>query len=379
MLREAWINVWRRPGRTVFSVLTVLIGTATLVTMLAVTRGSAHRSAEHLAGLSSGSLIVSVPGHLGGWEEDESRAVGRLRQLPGLRAAGTYMPMFEGQRRDVSTQTSQGQTGHIVTSAEGVQARGGRLVAGGWPSTASLRADGRQVLVGAGAARTLGVWPEPGRNRLLAEGRWVTVTGVVEGRGEAALLGGSVLWPVGSEIMADVTTDRPLLIAADDDGPADHDLAVSAWPYEPEAARVTRPVSASSLKAKLLGESRDMVLITVLVLCVSSAVSVYSTMQSAVWERRRLIGLDRALGASRWRVGRLFLAESAITGGLGTVLGLGVGLLAGELVALVQGWPHLQPWWIALLPLAGAGLGAVSGMLPAVASTRVDPARLLRE
>ncbi len=379
MLREAWINVWRRPGRTVFSLLTVLIGTATLVTMLAVTRGSAHRSAEHLAGLSSGSFTVSVPGHLGGWDEDEARVAARIRQLPGVRGAGTYMPLFEGQRKDVRTQTGQGQAGHIITTAEGVQARGGRLVAGGWPSSSSLRTDGRQVLVGAGAARSLGLWPEPGRNRVYAEGRWLTVTGIVDGQGEAALLGASILWPVGSEAAAEVTTDRPFLIVADDDGPADESLALSAWPYEPGAARVSRPVSATSLKAKLLGESQDMVLITVLVLCVSSAVSVYSTMQSAVWERRRLIGLDRALGASRWRVGRLFLAESAITGGLGTLLGLGVGLLAGELVALAQGWPHLQPWWIGVLPLAGAGLGAVSGMLPAVASTRVDPVRLLRE
>lgn len=383
LLREAFRNVIRRIRRTGFSLLTILVGAATLVVMLAVTRGSAHRTGVHLASLSTGSLVVAVESHVGGWEESEDALAERLLQVPGVQQAGTYTVLGEGRPKPVSTELATAEATRAVASARGIEAKGGQLLAGGWPSGQSLDADPRQILLGASTARTLGVWPEAGRNRVRLESGWHTVTGIVAGEGSSALLGTSLIHPAETGAAARGGTaagsQRVLLLTAEGELAADDGaVTTAAWPYEPAQARVTRPISAASLQRKLLRDSQDMVVITMLVLTVSAAFSVYSTTQSAVWERRRHIGLDRALGASRRRILGLFLAESALAGGMGAFAGCCAGLFAGEVIALVQGWPHLQPWWTALIPAAGALLGGVSGAVPAWSASRVDPAQLLR-
>src|SRR6266542_785402 len=66
-------------------------------------------------------------------------------------------------------------------------------------------------------------------------------------------------------------------------------------------------------------------------------------MLMAVLERRREIGLRRALGATRGHIGGQFLAESVLLAGFGGVLGilLGVAVVAGY--AAAQGWRAVLP------------------------------------
>ncbi|MEO7271627.1 MAG: ABC transporter permease, partial [Vicinamibacterales bacterium] len=54
---------------------------------------------------------------------------------------------------------------------------------------------------------------------------------------------------------------------------------------------------------------------------------IYNAFAIAVTERRYEIGILRALGATRGQIQRLFLAESALTGVVGSLIGLGAGVL----------------------------------------------------
>ena len=60
---------------------------------------------------------------------------------------------------------------------------------------------------------------------------------------------------------------------------------------------------------------------------------IYNTFAIAVTQRRAEIGILRALGATRAQIRTLFLAESAITGLVGTCLGLGFGILMARAMA----------------------------------------------
>lgn len=68
-----------------------------------------------------------------------------------------------------------------------------------------------------------------------------------------------------------------------------------------------------------------------------STLLIYGAVSFAVVQRRRVIGILRALGATRGEVLRIVLAEAACLGVVGAALGLGLGLLIGrELIVLVS-------------------------------------------
>lgn len=108
-------------------------------------------------------------------------------------------------------------------------------------------------------------------------------------------------------------------------------------------------------------------------------VVIMTLMLMAVNERRREIGVRRALGATRRDVLRQFLAEAAVVAALGGVVGVLAGTGIGALVALQRGLPPVVPWPV----LAGAVLGSLVigiafGLQPAWRAARVDPIEALR-
>lgn len=114
-----------------------------------------------------------------------------------------------------------------------------------------------------------------------------------------------------------------------------------------------------------------------------SGLSIINTMTMAVLERTREIGVKRALGASRWRIARDVLSESAVMGGLG---GIG-GVISGAAVALSLNSAMIAATGTTALvvtPRLVAGafafavvLGALGGLLPARYASRLDPATAL--
>jgi putative ABC transport system permease protein len=105
----------------------------------------------------------------------------------------------------------------------------------------------------------------------------------------------------------------------------------------------------------------------------------------AVVERRRQIGILRALGFSARAVGAGLLVESAVVALLGAGLGVGVGLFVAQNTVLFLGRlnPELRfsvPWdQVALVVLVSLGAALLMTLLPARAAGRLTPAEALRE
>ena len=108
-------------------------------------------------------------------------------------------------------------------------------------------------------------------------------------------------------------------------------------------------------------------------------------MSMSVLERRREIGILRAVGARRKDIARLFLTEVATIGVGGGVVGLGLGAAAGEVINAVvsrnasfhSGIFHL-PVWLLILGLGfGAAVSLIAGWIPAARAARLDPVTAL--
>lgn len=72
-------------------------------------------------------------------------------------------------------------------------------------------------------------------------------------------------------------------------------------------------------------------------------IGVAHTMIISVLERRREIGLRRALGATRQHVVEQFLGEALLLAVLGGVLGSALGAGATSVVVSLSGWPFALP------------------------------------
>jgi putative ABC transport system permease protein len=110
-----------------------------------------------------------------------------------------------------------------------------------------------------------------------------------------------------------------------------------------------------------------------------AAIGLMNIMLVSVTERTMEIGLCKALGATRKNILLQFLTESIVICQLGGVIGVILGILAGNVVALFTGGGFIMPWlWITIGLITCVIVGIVSGIYPAIKAADLDPIEALR-
>ncbi len=104
------------------------------------------------------------------------------------------------------------------------------------------------------------------------------------------------------------------------------------------------------------------------------------SMYMAVLQRTREIGILKALGASRWFILKVILAEAVVMGITGTIIGIGLSFAARALIQALFPASLMQAvtpdWWpiSAAISLVGVTLGA---LYPGLSAARQDPIEAL--
>lgn len=130
-----------------------------------------------------------------------------------------------------------------------------------------------------------------------------------------------------------------------------------------------------SLKGKLSIAALVIGLITLL----GASVGLMNILLVSVKERTCEIGIRKALGAKPRTIAMQFLTEAMLIGQIGCAAGLLLGLLFGNLVALMLGCAFTLPWrWLGLSVLICMVVSILSGYLPARRASRLDPIEALR-
>ena len=116
-----------------------------------------------------------------------------------------------------------------------------------------------------------------------------------------------------------------------------------------------------------------------LITLLGAAIGLMNIMLVSVTERTREIGVRKALGATKRNVLLQFLAEAIVICQIGGVLGIILGVAAGNGVAYATGGSFIIPWvwiWMALITCTIVGL--MAGLYPALRAAALDPIESLR-
>ncbi|MDR1956069.1 MAG: ABC transporter permease [Treponema sp.] len=165
-------------------------------------------------------------------------------------------------------------------------------------------------------------------------------------------------------------------------------IALSAEELQGIAERISALPGVEARLVKRVTESEGTVLtklktlvylVTVIVLLLTM-ICVATTMMAVVTERRKEIGLRKALGAANGSLITEFLGEGMFLGGLGGLLGALWGILFAQAVALnvfnrpVRFFPLLIP----LTVMASILITGIACIIPVRSAADVDPAVVLR-
>ena len=108
-------------------------------------------------------------------------------------------------------------------------------------------------------------------------------------------------------------------------------------------------------------------------------IGVMAIMMVSVTARTHEIGIRKALGATRSDILLQFLIEAATLTGIGGVVGIIVGMAAGKGVTLLMSIQAQPPVGLTVIALGvSVGIGVVFGVIPARRAARLDPVDALR-
>ncbi len=366
-----------KPARAVLSALGVAIGVAAMVAVLGISASSQARLDEQLSALGTNLFsATAAPAVTGEPVPLPDNASVRAGRLPGILSSTSVADLGSvGVYRNALVEP--GRTGGLTVTAVDlglIDVVAGTMRAGTWftQPTATFTS----TVLGSVAAERLGV-TSPG-SLVWISGQNVLVTGILDPVPLAPELDYAALIgiPAATSDYGFTGTPTRLYLRLDEDRirTVRELIAPAVQPGSPAAVAVTRPSDAlaamdavdTTFTAMLVGLGTIALLV--------GAIGVANTMIISVIERRREIGLRRALGATRAHIRQQFLIEALVLSALGGAGGAVIGSLVTAVVATISSWPIVVP---ALVIVAGVAstliVGALAGLYPAIRAARTSP------
>lgn len=142
---------------------------------------------------------------------------------------------------------------------------------------------------------------------------------------------------------------------------------------------LTSPRAIIAQVTALGSQLRTLLIVLSILATAIGGVVILSLTLIGVSERRREIGVRRAVGAAQWAILTQFLLEALCLAMLGGGLGIFLGIGGTQIVSRWQHLPFLIDGRTMLVDaLISISLGIVAGIYPAWKASRVDPVEALR-
>jgi putative ABC transport system permease protein len=383
LLADAVHGIRSQPTRSILTCLGTVVGVGAMVTILGLAATANGQIGETFSAQSS-TLVTAELSGAGGGSRFPADAVPRVAAIDGVRSAAIVSSItFSDSPRVHPGEPDPGQepprvsgvTPDYWTAVEAPLLQG-RLI------DESL-ADRPVAVLGERTAARLGITDVAEQVMIDVQGQDFLVIGIVGPARRDQVSAGDIAisqeyvrgWlPKGDYIEQMLVTTR--LGAGETTA---RQLPTAVDPFRPDRFAAHYPARPRVVDDAVSADLQRLFVLLAIVTMIVGAIGIANVALMSVMERRREIGLRRALGARSHHIVAQFLFESALLGALGGAAGGALGQFVVIGVSIARDWtPTLNPLvTVAAAPL-GLLVGVLAGLYPALRAARMPPMTALR-
>ena len=398
--RLALQSLWANKMRSILTLLGVIIGVASVITVVTLTNGAKQFVTSKVNSYGAATITISKMPQtfmtIDEWLEfqkrkdvtfDDYRAVldeckgcqtvGGQRNQTGKVVAGTHsttdtdirgwtwtMPGLSNLNIELGRVYTQVEDDHATPVAVVGADIVNNVLGGTDPLGKEIRIDGRPFTV-------IGVGEAQGKMFGRSMDNWVAIplTAFLHNYGSHQTMvvyvdaggGGAVMEGVQDELRTIMRSRRHL-------GPSAKD-----------AFSIDSSATFQNLLGNILNNFGAVVAAIASISLVVGGIVIMNIMLVAVTERTREIGVRKALGAKRQDILMQFLIESATVSLTGGVIGVIAGISVAKLITLAIAFPSVVQVWSVIVSLfVATAVGLFFGIYPAYKASSLDPITALR-
>jgi putative ABC transport system permease protein len=399
-LKLALQSLWANRLRTILTLLGVVIGVASVITVVTLTNGAKQFVTSKIN--TYGASVITVKKMPNTFiTVDEYLEFQKRKDV----RYEDYKAIASDCRSCVSVGADRSSTGKVVYQTKSTTDTTIRGITWTMPPLANLNiVEGRSfteledehsthvAIIGADVVDNVLGAGDPIGKEIRVDGSPYTVIGVAEPQGK--MMGTSMdnwvgipmtafLEQFGSQASMDIYIDAggggQVMDAVSDEVRTIMRTRRHLAPGKPDSFSIDSSATFGDMLGKILDNFGAVVAAIASISLIIGGIVIMNIMLVSVTERTREIGVRKALGARRQDILLQFLIESATMSLLGGVIGVIAGIGLAKIVTVLIAFPsEVEIWSIAISLFVSTAVGLFFGVYPAHKAAQLDPITALR-
>jgi putative ABC transport system permease protein len=382
---EALAGLTQRPGRSALTMLGTVLGIGAFVAIVGLSQTASGQIGEAFNRLQATQVLVRDNGPFESLNfPPHADAV--VDRIHGVISAGVWWTV-QFSKAAVTSMPAAGQPGvalPVLAATPGALAASGALVHDGVLYNQFHQEHAQNVaVIGSVAAARLGITSLEDQPAIFIAGQPFTVVGIISADQRLPVLGLGVSVPASAALRLWGPPRSPAQMLIHNRLGAAQVVAeqapIALRPDKPQLMAASTPVNPAQLQHAVTASLSTLYLTLAAIALLVGAIGIANITLVAVLERTGEIGLRRALGARPVHIAAQFLGESTALGLGGGLFGASLGVLTVLAVTVYHSWTAiLDPRIVLAAPVAGAAVGLLAGLYPALRASAIEPAEALR-
>jgi len=386
LIGVAWSGLRARKIRTLLIMLGPIIGVAAMVSAVGLTESAKGALQQQLSQLGTNLIIVQAGGSFGSQNPTlPSDAVERVENISTVTSASATTNLSGVIALPIKGASTYYEAFPVPVRAsddELPSVLGVPMVSGRWLNSSDAQLHTLAVVLGEGIAKQYGYLPGDGRTISLNGNNFgvVGVLGSVPLDPELDNAAFVTQWAAQNVFHTNGQPNQLYVRTQPDATQATANVMNKAISLGgPVQSSTQIPSDVLQAQAQANKTLQQVALLAGLLALTVGGIGIANVMSISVIQRSPEIGIRRAVGHSRSKIGLQFLLESLFVGVLGGLVGAVLGIAVVYSVSAFNGWVvvinYAQiPLWMGLALL----VSIVAGLYPSIKAARLEPLETLR-